>query len=549
MKYRVSVLRAFKKSNSIKQEEGSLIGENTSSMKLISSVGIIVAISILSKIMGFTRELLIADKFGANYQTDAFKASQTIAGLFFDIIGAAVITTFIPMLSESYIKNGKEDMYKFANTVINMLVIASFIIFGISYFFSPQIVKLIVPKFSGEAYAVTLRLTKLSMLNIIFMCISGGFIAILQTLEEFTAPALVGIMVSLPIIIYILSGARFGIVGLTMATIIGYGMQTIIQLPWLFKNKYIPKLRVNIKDKRIKKMLLLIAPIFIGIGFNQLNIIINNVMASGLQEGSISALSYANLVNGIIYSIFASAIVTVIYPKLSKEAKDTDFTEFKKHTNQAVTSISLIMIPTSFGLMILRSTIISILFKHGAFGGNAVNMTSNALLFYAIGMMVYGIRDVYNKAFYALQDTKTPILIGILGVGLNILCSVTLVPYIGIKALALGSSAADFACSILMVGFLSKKIGCRNEKRLVVNLAKILYASMVMSLCVFFTNSYFEARFTGFKGNLLNLFISVIIGVIVYTTSIWSLNIHEFNRVKELFLGKFKTLIIKKSSW
>lgn len=511
-----------------------------SKKNLLKAAGIVMLISFVSKVIGFLRDSMIASAFGATYQNDAYIMSLTIPNILFGIFGAAITTVFIPMLSESYSQNDKKGMFEFANSIMNILLLISCALFFVGWLTTPQLVKIIAPNFAGKTYDLTVTLTKLSILNIIFLSMTSGYTAILQTMEEFTAPALVGIAANVPIILYIIFGSKQGIQGLTVVTMVGYGIQILVQIPWLIKSKYKYSFKINFKDSRIKKMLLLIAPVIIGTGVNQINTLVQNNMASGLAEGSIVALDYANKLHGMIYFTFASAIVTVIYPSLSRDGSSSDFTSFKSHMTTAVNNINLILLPSAIGLIILRVPIISILFMHGKFDQRGVNMTSVALLYLVSGIVFWGVRDVFNRAFYAIQDTKTPMLNGVIGVGFNIVMSIMLVKVMGIGGLTLATTLAAFFCCVLLVISLRKKIGSINGMDMFITGLKIFASSLVMGIVVYALNKVLSYRFTGHKGEIIILAVCIGLGGIVYSIMLTLLKVKEFSGMVNLVKAKLK---------
>lgn len=510
-----------------------------SKAKLAKAASLIMIITLISKIIGFLRDSLIASSFGATYQTDAYNMAITIPEILFAIFSLAITTTFIPVLSESYNKNGKEDMFDFFNNIMNIIVIIGVFLSVLGWIYSPQLVRVIAPKFRGETYSLTVTLVRISIVNIVFMCLNGGYTALLQTFDDFFSPAIVGIMLNLPIIIYILMGAKSGVIGLTIATVIGNVLKVLIQLPWLFKHGYRFKLFVDFSDKRISKILRLILPVVLGAGVNQLNAIIDKTIGSGLPHGSISALNFASRITDVVYVTFATAVVTVVYPALSREGNSNNIDEFKSYIVKAVNNISLIMIPCTVGLIVLSVPIVTILFKRGIFDDRAVSMTSIALIYFSVGMPFYGVRDVFNRGLYALKDTKTSTVNGIIGVSINIVLNLTLVRIMGLGGLAISTSIAAMITMFLLFISLTKKVGKFNKKDIVVPSLKIFAASLIMGVFVYFICNLFVTLFTGFKGILLGFSLSIIVGVAVYSFALWFLKVEEFKVVLNQFARKF----------
>ena len=497
--------------------------------KLAKAATIVMILTLVSKIIGFLRDILIASTFGATYRTDAYNIALTISDIVFALFSLAIMTTFIPLLSETYKNKGKKDMFNFANNIMNILVIILTALSLLGFAFAPQLVSVIAPKFSGEAYNLTVTLTYITIFNIIFMGITGGYNSILQVLEDFTSPALVGIMLNIPIIMYILMGAKGGVIGLTIATLVGNILKVIVQLPSLFKKGYRPKYALNLKDKRVSKMVYLLLPVIIGAGSNQINAIVDRIMASGLPEGSISALNFASKINDVVYVTFATAIVTVIYPYLSREGSSESFVQFKQYISKAINSISIIMVPCCLGLIILSVPLVTLLFKHGIFDDRAVAMTSLALVYFSIGLPFYGIRDVFNRALYALNDTRTSTINGVIGVTINIILNLILVRYIGIRGIALSTSISAIVCAFLLGNSLRKKVGGINGLEILKSSIKIYTASIIMGVVVYMTYYAIAANINGVKGLLTGTLVSTIVGLIVYFVALLLMKQNEMN--------------------
>ncbi|AEB75683.1 murein biosynthesis integral membrane protein MurJ [Clostridium botulinum] len=512
-----------------------------SKVKLARFASQIMIITILSKVMGFWRDALIAKEFGATYQTDAYMMSLTIPSILFGLFGLAITTTFIPMLTKSLKEKGKGNMYEFANTVMNLITLLAIVIGVLGWMFTPQLVKLIAPGYKGDVYNLTIQLTRLSVINVVFISLNSGYTAILQTLDNFVAPSLVGVVMNVFIIGYLLFVKDTTIMGLTIATIIGNGSQILIQIPWLIKNKYKYSWKINFKDPRLKEMMVLILPVLIGIGINQINTFVDNNVASILPKGSVSVLQYANRLNSLVYGIFATSIITVIYPTLAKYINGTEIKEdFKKYLSKAINNINLIMFPATVGIIVLRTNIINVVFKRGAFDENAVNATAIALLFLAIGTGVLGIRDIYNRAFYAIQDTKTPMKNSAIGVFTNVVLDIALVKVMGIGGLTLATTISIIVSTILLAVDLRKKIGNIDAVAVLKTGGKIFTASVIMGLVVYVININVVKFISGNRGQMVSLMLCAAVGCIVYAIAINLFKVEEYNDIKSHLLGKLK---------
>lgn len=515
-----------------------------SNKTLAKAAVIIMAVSLISKATGFLRDSLNGGAFGATDTYGAYLLSLNIPNILFGIFGLAITTTFIPILSETYKNNGKEKMFEFANSVMNILMIVSMVLCFVGWIFTPEIVGILTSAAKDKTHNINLviYLTKLSMINILFLGLTSGYTAILQALDDFIAPALVGIVANVPVILYILMGMdkKYGIVGLTVITMVGNALQILIQIPWLLKNKYKYRFKINFKDTKIKKMFMLIAPIIIGTGVSQINEAIQKSLAYGLPEGSIVALDFANKLNQLIYFTFASAIVTVIFPSLSREGSSKGYDTFKIHITNAVNNINLVTIPACVGLLILRVPIISVLFMHGAFDERAVRMTSVALFYLVSGIIFWGVRDVFNRAFYAIQDTKTPMINGAIGVAISAGASVVLVKFMGIGGLTLATTISALISCVLLVIDLKKKIGSVNGMEMLITGSKITVASGVMGVVIYFINHYLKVFLIGIKGQLIIIILCAIVGAIIYVIMLFVLRVKELMTIVNLVKSKIK---------
>lgn len=508
--------------------------------KLAKAAGALMIITILSKAIGFFRETLVAGAFGASYLTDAYNIAIVVPSVMYGLFGGAITTTFIPLFSESYSKKGKEDAFNFANTILNIMFLISLILFIVSIIFTPQLVKIVAPKFTGKTYELAVVLTKISVINIVLITMNSCYTALLQSLDEFVVPAMLGFVTSIPIIIYIMIGAGNGIEGLITVVVIGTALQVIFQVPWLLKKGFRFSLKINFRDPRLKRMLYLLLPILVGSGVSQINTLVDKNMASGLPDGSIASLNFANEINSIVTSIFITAVVTVIYPTLSRIGMDKNRDNYKNLVSRSVNTISMIVLPSAVGMIILRVPIIDVLFKHGKFDEKAVVMTTGALMFYSIGLVFIGIRDVFGKAFYAIQDTKTPMTNAIIGIFFNIALNLLLVKSMGIRGLALATSTSAAVCAVLLGFNLKRKVDGINGKALLTTGTKIVISSAVMGAVVFGIKMLLGGTLTGRMGELIIILISVVVGICVYAGMVTVLKVEEFHVFLDMIKAKIK---------
>lgn len=495
--------------------------------KIVKSATLLTILNLLSKVLGFIRDILIASNYGTTYKTDAYNMAITIPNIVFGIIGIGITTTFIPIFSDILKKQSKEKMFEFANNIMTIVSIISMFLGIIAFIFSEQLVKIIAPNFTGEIYSLTVTLTQISVVNIVFMSLVAGFNAILQTLDDFRATAYMSILINIPIIIYILFVNNLSIIGLTIITVLGNSLQLLIQIPYLYKYGYKYKININLKEKKLYDIVKLLIPVIIGTGVAQINDIVDKMLGSYLPIGSISSLNLAQRINSIIHSVFIATIITIVYPRMSKYINE-NINEFKKIISKTIIYILIIIVPTVLIMIILSKEIISIVFERGQFDSRSVNMTSTALIFYSVGTIFYGIRDVLNRAFYSLQDTKSPMKNSIIGVFCNSISNILLVKILGIGGLALGTSISAIVTSLLLINNMEKKIGKTFNKQFYDSIFKIVLISSIIGL---------ELLIMKYLG-INNLIILLTVSMITYLLLILILNIDEISELKQLYKKK-----------
>lgn len=506
-----------------------------------------MAISLFSKISGFAREVVIAAKYGASTDTDAYLISITLPATVVAVAAGALATVFIPVLSERIMIKSKKAALKLISIILNMVLVLSiaFTLMGIIY--APVLVKIIAPKFSGERYELVVQLTRLIFPLSVFAGLSGAITGVLQTFGRFVAPAAVGLPYNMIIIFAALAFTdTIGIKGLAIATVIAGLSQVLIQLPSLFREGYKYEPLFDIKDDGAVKISSLIVPVIISNGVLQINTVVDRITASGLAAGSISALNYGNRLIGFVSGIFIAAISTVVYPTMSRLSAGNDMEAFKKVLLKAMNVIALIILPAATGFIVLRYPITKLLFERGAFDENATKMTGSVLFYLSFGLLGFGMRDLLNCVFYSIQDVKTPMVNGIFTLTANIVILLILVRLMGIGGLALAASLSAILGTILLISSLYRKIGDFGLEEFTGTLVKALIASTIMGFIVFMSHKLIESQ-NGTGTTIIqavNLMTVIDIGGLAYLSVICLMNvkeIHEFFEYGKHILKARKT--------
>lgn len=492
--------------------------------KVFKATFIVMALTILSKVIGFARDMLAAYHFGVEGSYDIYVASVAIPESVFIIVGLAISTTFIPMLSEVKHNKSKEEMFKFSSNVINILSVISIFIIILGLIFTKEIVNVFVPNFSNDKIELTIFLTRITLVNIVFLCINVCFLSILQVCEDFIIPALLGVSFNIPIIIYLIFFDNVSVVGLAIANVLGNIIRVLVQLPSLYKQGYRINLYINLKDEKLKTMLILIIPVIIGAGANSINMLVDKSIASGLVTGSMAALEYSQRLIQFVSAAITTSLVSVVYPVMANRLNEGDKEGFLKYLSKSIIIICLFLIPITLGMMFLSNNIIKVIYERGKFDSQAVLLTSIALFGYYIQLPFSGIRDILNSSLFSMKKTKITTINGIIGVVINIILSITLSKKIGILGIAVATSISSVVIALLLMNSTKNLVGKFDLKTIVIKIFKIILSSTLMILILYILNNTLKIQ-----NSLVVILLDGGIGAVLFIIMCKIIKIEEFD--------------------
>lgn len=521
---------------------------STTSRKAAKSALIIIVFTLGSKILGFLREVLIAAKFGSGMETDAFFVALTATSIITGLMANTIKTTFVPVLSDIEAKEGAKGKIRHTNNMINIIIVFSLVLASAGFLAAPILVKILAKGFQGEQFKLATTLTRIGMPKLIISCVLGVFAGFLHSEQRHASVAAIGIPFNLVYIFFLifLSGI-YGIRGLMVAAVVAVLSQLLIQISEIKKSKYRYEPVFDIKDKYIRKALYLSLPVFVGVAINDLNAIVDRTLASSLTTGSISALNYANKLNQLILGVFIYSITTVVFPILSKEASNKNIPALKKTMGYGVNLILLITLPTTVGMIILAKPIVEIAFQRGAFDAAATAMTSQALMFYSIGLVAMALNQLISSVYYSLQDTKTPMINSGISLAMNVVLNLIFIRFLAHAGLALATSIATTITAFFLLYQLKKKIGRLGTMVFLRCGLKAGLASAVMGVAVYATYSVLYSLLGESKiNNIVSFVTSSSLAVIVYIVLCYLLKVNEIRMFVDKIIIRIKRLIKKK---
>ena len=486
--------------------------------KQVKTISIVVVLTLIGKIMGLARDMLLGYYFATGMEANAFLTASRIPRNFFDVIFASAISScFIPVFNECLERKGKKDAFDLTNAFITLVAILTVVISAIGIIFSGPLVGFLADGFDSQTATLSASLLKIMFPAVVFTGLAFSVVGVLQSFGEFNIPALLSAATNFVIIIYyIFFRSRFGIVGLAVAFLIGWAAQLVIQLPSLKKLGY--RYRPALKHDGLKKILIMMLPILVSTWSQPVNAMVAGKFASHLNGGAAtSAFDFANTLYTIIAGVLVLSISNVMFPEFSRMSSKGDDAALKESISSTLNGMMFLIVPMAFGLCAVSKPLIRLFYERGAWGPESTQLTASALAVLAIGMIAYGLQVILSRVFYAQQKSLVPLLCGIVAVASNVLLCIYLTPRFGIMGIAAASVVSILLSDLVLLKAADKRFCGILDNRAMIDFFKVFISSAVMGVVVFFAARFLEDRLSD---NLITrcivLFVPVVCGIIVY---------------------------------
>ena len=499
---------------------------------------LLIILTFLSRIIGLGREITLAYFYGTSNISDAYLMSIAIPTIIITFVITSLATSYIPAYQK--IESGHMVENVFTNKVMGLTFTICLLILVVTMRLTPQIVPLFVAGFDEATMGLTITFTRITLFAIFFMGINHVLHSFLQVKEKVLLASLSGLPFNLVSIIFITLSAYTSTYMLAIGTIIAIGSQSVYLLTLAKRQGFKLKPHLDVKDNNIRNIILLTMPIILSNTALQIGIIVDKNLASTFGHGAVSALTYSTRVSTAISGIVITSVLVVTFPKISKLAVDGNIIEMKNALSESVVNMSLLIIPAIIAVAMFSTPIVSLLFERGAFDSDAVSVTSSLLFFYIFFLFGDGITQLISRVFYALGDSKTPMMVAIVTVMLNILLSFAFVHFMGISGLALATSLSAFVGMLILMFLLRRKIGSLRLQRTLISLKKIFGAAIV---CVF--GAYFVYQYLVTLNATIALLIAGIVGIAIYGLLVLVLRIREVDILIAFIFIKVRSLIAK----
>ena len=485
----VTPAKVEKTENSESLEKSKQEGDSVARSALIVMIAMVV-----SRFLGYIRDVIIYAQIGQNSYTDAYNAAFKIPDcIYMILVGGALSAAFIPVVSSYLARGEKENVWKFTSVVINFISCVMLVLVIVAFIFAPQFIGFYVSGFSPKILALTVVLTRVMLLQAVLMALAGICQGILQAFKIFTPSAVGSVIYNVGIILVgaIFSGIiekyfpGYGITAFSIGVVAGAFGNFIVQAQALRKVGMTYHFSLDLRNTGFRRMMLLMLPVFISLGATQINLFVNSGLASHLHAGLLSALNTAQRIMQLPISVFAVSIAMAVFPVLSREAALNQLDEFRKDFSYGIRTIMFIMIPFTVLLAVLGVPFVRFMYQVGKFNSQNTAAVAFALYFYSIGIFSQGCIQLQNRAFYAFQDTKKPVLVAVSGVVINLVLSFVLINYLQQGGLALAYSVASVCNTLFLFILLKKKMGHIGLWEIGGSVLKTLIASVAAGAAAF----------------------------------------------------------------
>ena len=462
--------------------------------RLARSAGLISLATLSSRVLGVARETVLAAMFGAGTQMDAFNVAFRIPNLLRDLFAEGAMTAaFVPTFTRSLAEKGREEAWRLGSLVMNALVLVTGVLCLLGMVFARPITGTIAPEFaliSGKL-ELTTDLTRVMLPFLPLIAVAAAVMGMLNALNRFFVPALSPAMFNVATIACALllaplmpSLGQPEILAIAIGTLLGGLGQILLQWPLLRREGFRYRPILNFRDRYLREVLTLMIPGIVGVGAVQINVLVNTYLASSEQPGAVSWLGYAFRLMYLPIGLFGVSIAMASLPDISRHAVAADLAAIRRAISRALRMMLMLNVPATLGLIVLAEPIVSVLYERNRFGPADTIATASALMFYAPGLVGYSAVKIASPTFYSLRDSRTPVVISVIAVTVNLGLSLAFVRVLGFgfRGLALGTALASLFNAGALLWLLRRRLGGLDARSILVAALKIGIASILMAL-------------------------------------------------------------------
>jgi putative peptidoglycan lipid II flippase len=525
------------------------------SSRLARSAGLISIATMASRLLGVVRETVLASLFGASGgpAMDAFNVAFRVPNLVRDLFAEGAMTAaFVPTFSRTLATHGREAAWRLGNLVINALLVVTGTLVVIGILFAEPVTRLMA--WGDEFRSVpgklelTTQLTRIMMPFLPTIAVAVAMMGMLNSLHRFFVPALSPAMFNVATIVcafalvpYMPAVGLPPIAGIAIAAVLGGIGQILVQWPSLAREGFRYRPLLDFKDPGVREILRLMGPGTLGLAAVQINVVINTALASTQEQGAVSFLQYAFRLMYLPIGLFGVSIASAALPDISRQAGDADKSAMRSTIAAGLRMMLMLNVPATIGLIVLARPIIEFLLEYRAFTSHDSAATAAALMFYAPGLIGYSAVKIASPSFYALGEARTPVIVSMASVGLNLVLNLLLVQVLGYRGLALGTAISALFNAVMLLYFLQRRLGGLEARRITIVFVKILLASVLMGAAAYFVAVWLYGVLpgNGWYVRGIRVFTAIGVGVNVLLVSARLLGIEELSQAINRVVRRF----------
>ncbi|HLQ35122.1 MAG TPA: murein biosynthesis integral membrane protein MurJ [Chloroflexota bacterium] len=499
------------------------------------AAAIVMAGTVASRLLGLARQQVFAIEFGTTGQMDAFWTAFRLPDIIYNIVAGGLLgSSLIPVFAGYLAQDRREEAARVASSVMNLMFILLSALALLLELFAPLIVPLLVSDYSPDKQQLVVVLTRILLIQPLFLGVSGVMMGVLNTYQHFLLPTLAPIVYNLSIIVAALAlGPRMGVEGLAIGVVAGALLQVVAQWPGMVRYGFRWSPTVDAKDPGVREVWRLMIPRVFASATLYVNLLIQAALASQLVEGAYTGYSNALQLMMLPIGIFAISLSIVAFPTLSAQVARAELGAMSRTLGQALRLILFLTIPSSIGLVLLREPIIRTLFQYGAFDARSTALTAQPLIFFALGLFGHATIEIVLRAFYALRETLRPVLINLVTLSINLVLSFALIGPLQQGGLALAISISVSLEALALLVLLQTRLPAFDWAGLAGTVGKCVLASAVMGAALYaFVHASGVPQAVGPR--VLQLALAIGIGGSLYLAAAALLRLPELSYVRRL---------------
>jgi len=513
---------------------------NQQSKSITGAAILIASAALISRIIGLLRDRIFAHYFGAGPVMDAYYAAFKIPDLIYNLlIVGALSAGFIPIFTKLLTSKNKNAAWRLTNNVLNIIALALIILVALGIIYMPHLMPYLAPGFNDSTMQLAINFARITFISTFLLSLSMVMGTILQSLRSFLLFSIAPIFYNVGIIFgVIVLVPIFGTIGLAWGVVLGAAIHFFIQTYGAYKQGYRWKWYFNLADKETKLVGKLMIPRTLGLAINQINVVVITILASLLPIGSVAVYNYAHNLQGVSLGIIGIPFALAVFPVLSSAAAKNNMDKFVKHLSATIRQIIFLIVPISIIILLLRAQIVRVVLGSGAFGWAATINTADALALFSLSLFAQSLIPLLARAFYALENTKTPFIICLISELVAIIAALILMKPLGVAGLALATSVGailNFVLLAISIRYTTKHL---EEEKILSSFYRISIAGIAMAITVQLFKYPLAKIFNQeyLIGILMHGLLAGLFGLAVYGFICYLLKLPEFLQ----FWGSFK---------